>query len=983
MNIRLDSTGAVNSLEDVENKYVTYGKNMIASNAQKANVNNAASISACAEFGGILSDNGMNAYSDMTNSSSNDISNVLSKKDQEKNYKILMSQTVSDDELKRMSKDGFKIENMDPEEIVTCTDRIKAVMAESGVVIEGYNDNLDKNVLESVTGSTVRAEAISKGDIVSSAMETYDLPLTDENRKAIDSEAEKAVGVSELTEGAMKYILKNGIEPTFDNLYMANHSALANDNGSAGGYYNNGGYLSKKADLSSVENIMPEIEEVIEKAGFSSNDEMVKDAVWMIENGIELTEDTFADLQSLKALPLPVSYEQAANAAAAALKNTGYVENAVPGEYKTNEQKAIEKIGELDELIEVARKENPEADSEVKPVATTAVMDNQAFSELSYLRQLEETRLIMTVSNTSFLIRNGIDIDFNKLNELVNNLKEAENIQREALFGKGSIEENNNAADLFEFTNKLVDEIPSLPASTIGSFLDREITLESFYREGNVNKNQMEAAALKYEPLMTTVRTDLGDSIEKAFRNVDDLLKENDIDVTKANEKAVRILGYNELPITKENVDKVREADERLVRVIGKMSPSATLSLIREGINPINMNLDELEAKLDDNRQDTKDDIQKYTSFLVKLDESGEISPEERESYIGIYRALYQIEKRDGAALGALMEQGGEMTLGNLLTQVRNKNIGKIDINIDDSFGLLEKVVSAGPSITEQIASATTEEATKAAVTQARENINQAAASGDMERQLLENGELKDSIDNILGARSLIKDRGLVLRAARNLPDKAKAIASDVGAEEDDLLDTLDKLPEALTDEMSAKDAYENMASRMKEILDNSIYTIDDMMVLKDVGNAISALKVSSALAKNEHYEIPMQIGDETSSVSVHVIRDEKQMPEVSIYTETEKLGRISATFTMSGDGLEGMILSDRQVTLDELSDKKDAFISSLAESGVNIKSVYFMENKNTGLDSVMRKSSPRSEDADISSKDLYLTAKEFLKLMK
>lgn len=990
MNIRLDSTGAVTAGDDVENKYVTYGKNAISNNAR--NVNSSEGVSALASaasasFGGILSDNGMNAYSD-NQTASNDISNVLSQKDQEKNYKVLMSHTVSDDELKRLSEDGFKIENMDPEEIVTCTDQIKAVMAESGVVIQGYNDNLDKNVLESVTGSQVAAQSVAKQtsvsneDIVSSAMENYDLPQTDENRQAITNEANKAVNVEPLTEGAMKYLLKNDMVPTFDNLYMADHSGSNNDPGNAGGYYNNGGFLSKKADTESLESIMPEIEEVIENAGFVADAETIKDATWMVENGIELTKDTFANMQELKKLPLPVSFEQAANSAAAALKNTGSVSNAVPGQYKTNEQKAVEKINELDELIKTAREEDPDykADEEAVNIAWTG--DSKEFNQLSYRRQLEETRLVMTVSNTSFLIRNGIDIDFTELNELVDNLKVAENIQREALFGKGSVEENNEAADLFEYTNKIATELPSLPAATLGQFIDREITLESFYNEGIANKNQMAAATLKYEPLMTEVRKDLGDSIEKAFRNVDDLLMENEIEVTSANEKAVRILGYNELPITKENVDRVREADEKLVRVIGKMSPSATLSLIREGINPVNLSLDELEAKLDENRDETKDDLEKYSSFLVKLDESGEISPEERESYIGIYRALYQIEKRDGAALGALMEQGGEMTLGNLLTQVRNRNVGKIDVNVDESFGLLEKVINPSQSITDQIAAATNEEATENAVKQARAKIEDVASAGNVEKQLLENTDLKADIGNVLGARSLIKDRGLVLRTAKKVTEAIKA-NSDSSEEENDLMASLEKLPDALTDEVTVKDAYENMASRMKEVLDNSIYTIDDMMVIKDVGSAIGALNVARSLARNEHYEIPMEIGDETSSVSVHLIRDDRQMPEVSIFTETEKLGRISATFTASADGLEGMVLSDRQVTLDMLSEKQEQFLESLSQHGITIKSVYYMENKNTGLDSVMKKSSPRTEETEISSKDLYMAAKEFLKLMK
>ena len=48
------------------------------------------------------------------------------------------------------------------------------------------------------------------------------------------------------------------------------------------------------------------------------------------------------------------------------------------------------------------------------------------------------------------------------------------------------------------------------------------------------------------------------------------------------------------------------------------------------------------------------------------------MTKEEKEAYIGIYRLLRQLEKTDGAAIGALLQQGAEPTLKNLLTAVRS-----------------------------------------------------------------------------------------------------------------------------------------------------------------------------------------------------------------------------------------------------------------------------------------------------------------------
>ena len=73
------------------------------------------------------------------------------------------------------------------------------------------------------------------------------------------------------------------------------------------------------------------------------------------------------------------------------------------------------------------------------------------------------------------------------------------------------------------------------------------------------------------------------DSIQKAFASVPNLLKELGMEDTNANERAVRILGYNGMEITEENVLSVKEYDAVLNRVIDNMKPSTVLEMIRQG----------------------------------------------------------------------------------------------------------------------------------------------------------------------------------------------------------------------------------------------------------------------------------------------------------------------------------------------------------------------------------------------------------------
>ncbi len=75
---------------------------------------------------------------------------------------------------------------------------------------------------------------------------------------------------------------------------------------------------------------------------------------------------------------------------------------------------------------------------------------------------------------------------------------------------------------------------------------------------------------------------------------------------------------------------------------------------------------------------------------MWKLEQTGDISQEERDSYIGIYRMIYQVEAGDGAAIGALMMQGKDVTLRNLMTAVRSTKHSGQEYAVDDSFGQVD-----------------------------------------------------------------------------------------------------------------------------------------------------------------------------------------------------------------------------------------------------------------------------------------------------
>ena len=57
------------------------------------------------------------------------------------------------------------------------------------------------------------------------------------------------------------------------------------------------------------------------------------------------------------------------------------------------------------------------------------------------------------------------------------------------------------------------------------------------------------------------------------------------------------------------------------------------------------MTLEELSNELNDQQKESSKQEEKYAKFLYKLEKKGEITEEEKQSYIGIYRLFANLKK--------------------------------------------------------------------------------------------------------------------------------------------------------------------------------------------------------------------------------------------------------------------------------------------------------------------------------------------------
>ena len=884
----------------------------------------------------------------------------------------VLAETTSPEDYEKMQEDGFSLDDTTSNKIVTVTDKIKAQLAKAGVDISKFGDDLDLEQLAQITGSPELAVQIAN------SLREADLPLADDNFKQIAETVNMADSLSALDDGAVKYLIDNRLEPTVRNIYFAEHSASA-------------GYIS--AEQQDISSFLPQVKNVIASAGLEVNDDTIATSKWMLENDIPLTKENLTYAQALRQTGLTTGAEDIAALAAEAVSEgksaqdavilSGYtwmeqakdavdtVENATDEDLAYIAEKGLPLT--LDSLREAAaNRTSGTAASESQTVGTVASPEaqsedavqsnaNESYTPkgqqlLTARRQLEEIRLAMTVEANYRLLKQGVSIDTEPLVKLVEQLKDQENAYYKNLLISEGVDVNDEQVELFREVDKKVSDMRYVPAYVLG-MKDAEVsTINGVHKAGMELKSSFEKASQQYETLMTAPRTDLGDSIQKAFRNVDDILNDLDMELTDENRRAVRILGYNSIEITQDSVFQMKAADEEVQRVFKNMTPAVVTQMIKRGINPLEMDFTSLnqEAENIKSEESGREDNRRFSEYLWKMEQNHEISEEERSSYIGIYRLIRQVENTDGAAIGALIQQGSPLTMKNLLTAVRSeKRSNKMDYSVDSDFNGVSGT-SNGSSITDQIEAAyqnnclkdaselltperakvlfdqdsdwenMTPEEFKAALELAKEQADESGIDADYAKEqlaqleqaanadesiyrILDKYDIPNTISNVLAMESMLNQRNQMFRKifGSSMADHNgdnQVDADDLEAIKQELLEEFGEAVSEPADMAAAQEKLGELAENvMKTMINSDHVTSLDVREMKMLS---AQLSVNSILAKEEQYAVPVMVNDELMNVSVKIVRGVDKKGIVDIMMESELRGKIAATFQAKEDGI-------------------------------------------------------------------------------
>ena len=862
----------------------------------------------------------------------------------ENNAFAVMATSMSADDVAKMADEGFSPSEMTDSETVTVLDKIKATLVKSGVNIDGFTDDLSKEQIEQIAGSSAYANAIE------AALKETALPATIENV----TEISEALNVSgELTipsDDAKKYMINNCPEPTVNNFYIANHSSSADTSANRASYYmDETGYVGKNPTDADIESLSPQIEKIISDAGLSVNEQTINEAKWLINKDIPLTKENLTNLENLESVSFPLDTETVALSAASALAEG---KNAKDG------------------LL---------SDPESIHIKAAKFVESLNFDDVAKRRILEETRLILTLEASVSLLKKGINLDTKDLEKLVDDLKQAEKesyapflMDNDEVDIKKYDDELTLKLDVFKQTVIAIEHVKTAPLSVVGdvAFSEKTPTLNEVAELSNKAKSEFSKAERSYETMMTMPRYDMGDSIKKAFRNVDDILEDLEIEATRLNEKAVRILGYSGMEITEANIEKAVKAEVAVENVITHMTPARTLKMIRDGFNPLDTDIYELSNELLSEDEDTGNT--KYTEFLYKLEKSSEITESEKSAFIGLYRLFRKIEKSDGKLVGDVIKADEKLTFSNIISASRSDRQVGTDIKIDDSFGALEKLITHGESITDQILQGfKTKELNKQYAKEEADEIRNIITKEEAIVRALENADSPKSPINMAAANMLLNSRGTIF----------KGLLKGLDEEEKDVFDKeISELADSFDDEDSVKNAINSFTEKTQEIIKNKAQIADKYIDVKSLKLLNKQLSIINKMADSRTYEVPVIINGSYTSINLKIVNDTENAGKVKAYFETEETGKVSAEFELRDGKVSGIITTENSFFEGVIKEREDSFKEEFKGAGVEISSMYYVNKR--GI-SVKGNYTDENDVSTPATKQLYSVAKAIIKAVQ
>ncbi|HBA11884.1 DUF6240 domain-containing protein [Lachnospira eligens] len=904
-------------------------------------------------FAGVVISGGVTAATDNTYEGllkeADDVKSQImaSASDAKLSLKALMMKLSGADAVK-LDEDGFNLTDATPHDMVNIVEKIKIELAMHSDDYVNYGTAVSKDKIESVTGSAAMAASIE------SRMQGADIAVNDESVAEVNGALEKSKELKPLSENTKNYMVANGIEPSIAGIYQA--QAATSSSISADGVT-----IGKCADAISdadFEALRPGIEKIIASAGLEVNDKTLADARAFIDAQIPVTKENLeykAQLDSIDIDMIQADSEELLNKIFDNMKLGGKAENTlVTGSPVDDIRTALDTINraEYSDVANVVSKGETFTIASLKlemdarsfrieySAATVSTGNSEVRNQASDVQQaadkaydtLVTARVLMSANASIYLVKNNISILTTPIDELNSMLMEYE--QADEMYEEAQIA----YTDVLE-ARKTLNEIVRNPARVFASMFDK------------MNET--------YEAVGTQIRGDLGDSLKKAVQgSADDIIRELGLEGTDEDKEAIKVLAANNMDMTKENVEIVKSVNAMINNLIKNMKPETVLNMIKDGVNPMNTSIEEVNEYLTEaNDKASKDNEEKFSKFLYKLDRTNGITKEQRKQFIGIYQMMNIFTRDAGVAAGALIKQGAEVTMNNLMTAYNSRKHYDMDAVIDENTGMAEVsgianyysalfMANGGlvtPNTLKNVdnSSGIGEQSVEMFIEQLEDNYDAAAeeqyyeeylkeqqaavqAGADILRQI-RNADTEINSGNIQAVKAFLESGQFPdIRGVKTTRDYARDSIEKIGHKE-----KLSLMYEEMKDE--TEEELQEVLSKAGDLDTQIDVNYEEFLDLRLKDRTIGYIK---NLALRHDYRIPyITDSGSTGMLKLTLVQDDDNKGRISVNMLSSVLGKVSVEAKADRESLGMYIVSDTAVSdegcrlLDDMEESlKEAF---------------------------------------------------------
>ncbi len=687
-------------------------------------------------------------------------------------------------------------------------------------------------------------------------------------------------------------------------------------------------------------------------------------------------------------------------------------------------------------------------------------MTQQSLREIAARRQLEEIRLTMTQNAAVRMLKQDINIDTRDLAQVVAKLRNVETQMTKELFARNGVAASEENVALYKEVQSDLQTIGTAPAAKLGLLVREDTQLPGGFASGRMAggygslrmisvhglaelvstdatmaggesiaidttvtgsesvaadatvtemiRRPADFAAMEreYDALGTSPRADMGDSIHKAFANVDAILQDMHLPADAEHTRAVRILGYNSIAITEENLQQVIQYDREVNDLLTACRPNVVLSMIRDGINPLDLSVEELNQTLRNrNYQPGVKETDDFAAFLRDVEQRGEISKDERSGYIGIYRVLKKLEKSGDREAGYLFANGSRLTVRNLITAIRSRKAAGIDVSVDEAFGMQDTLDVRGSRMDAQI-----EAAFRSSPDVVEKNPWQEIAEGtalDEAEAFLQAQKITESAQNIQAADIILHGGytpetadiySLFAQVMKNMhvedhttedaiDEETGAMAESLAGEEIPLPFEPDNLLEQLGRGEDLSLTYADLQQQLVEQMYIQAETGRTEMDFQNLKLVQAGFRILGTMAKQQRYQLPVSTESGTRLVNLTLQAGTDGKGTVDIKLPSKRFGMMTAMVYVDAEGQWNVTIhadaTDGNPALQSQSGMLDAMLTDSPYAGARISIGQSRQTDAGNVNGQNRKmDAGRAQGQNVETRKLCEAAVFFVKVM-